>query len=556
MEYNHLLTDIKVSNNDKHMTRRLLENSVWYSGIEQDLQYFYKKEAPRFVRSNQISESLNYFWRSNDNRIRKIHSGIPQLISEKMVDLIVGNGYEIKVEGENEVKYQEELDDILKDNKFKQLLAKSIETESWSGGHSWKISFNPLISEYPIIEMWQPENYTNRVISGRIVEDIFYIYYEKGEQKYRLIEMYGVGDKGAYIDYKLERLHFQGKHQDVETKWIPVPLETLEETADRKRIDFIGYFKKLSLYKPNKLPNSEFRYTVLGESDYAGSYGAFDATDEIISTWIQEFRDGKLHRYFPEEMMIKDSNSKYNYPDDFKKDHILFADSPSENMEKQKIQYSQGELRAEKHIESWKVWLTIILNNAGLSPLTVGATGLESIAASEQSQQEREKVSIRTRNKKIEVWVEFLEDILPRVMDFYHMIKGMKEMPDGTFTVGEVPEVDIKVTFNDYIVKSKRDRTEEVQQGLGTSWSVLTGVKYVHDDMTEREQLAESARIKIENNYNSISQAEASALQAENNENVEMLQEDNIDIIPTGQENTERTTEPINANTPPTEQNE
>jgi len=556
MEYNHLLTDIKVSNNDKHMTRRLLENSVWYSGIEQDLQYFYKKEAPRFVRSNQISESLNYFWRSNDNRIRKIHSGIPQLISEKMVDLIVGNGYEIKVEGENEVKYQEELDDILKDNKFKQLLAKSIETESWSGGHSWKISFNPLISEYPIIEMWQPENYTNRVISGRIVEDIFYIYYEKGEQKYRLIEMYGVGDKGAYIDYKLERLHFQGKHQDVETKWIPVPLETLEETADRKRIDFIGYFKKLSLYKPNKLPNSEFRYTVLGESDYAGSYGAFDATDEIISTWIQEFRDGKLHRYFPEEMMIKDSNSMYNYPDDFKKDHILFADSPSENMEKQKIQYSQGELRAEKHIESWKVWLTIILNNAGLSPLTVGATGLESIAASEQSQQEREKVSIRTRNKKIEVWVEFLEDILPRVMDFYHMIKGMKEMPDGTFTVGEVPEVDIKVTFNDYIVKSKRDRTEEVQQGLGTSWSVLTGVKYVHDDMTEREQLAESARIKIENNYNSISQAEASALQAENNENVEMLQEDNIDIIPTGQENTERTTEPINANTPPTEQNE
>jgi len=556
MEYNHLLTEIKVSNNDKHMTRRLLENSVWYSGIEQDLQYFYKKEAPRFVRSNQISESLNYFWRSNDNRIRKIHSGIPQLISEKMVDLIVGNGYEIKVEGENEVKYQEELDDILKDNKFKQLLAKSIETESWSGGHSWKISFNPLISEYPIIEMWQPENYTNRVISGRIVEDIFYIYYEKGEQKYRLIEMYGVGDKGAYIDYKLERLHFQGKHQDVETKWIPVPLETLEETADRKRIDFIGYFKKLSLYKPNKLPNSEFRYTVLGESDYAGSYGAFDATDEIISTWIQEFRDGKLHRYFPEEMMIKDSNSKYNYPDDFKKDHILFADSPSENMEKQKIQYSQGELRAEKHIESWKVWLTIILNNAGLSPLTVGATGLESIAASEQSQQEREKVSIRTRNKKIEVWVEFLEDILPRVMDFYHMIKGMKEMPDGTFTVGEVPEVDIKVTFNDYIVKSKRDRTEEVQQGLGTSWSVLTGVKYVHDDMTEREQLAESARIKIENNYNSISQAEASALQAENNENVEMLQEDNIDIIPTGQENAERTTEPINANTPPTEQNE
>ena len=42
------------------------------------------------------SDELNYFWATNTDglNVRKIHSGIPQLISEKMVDLIMSNGYE------------------------------------------------------------------------------------------------------------------------------------------------------------------------------------------------------------------------------------------------------------------------------------------------------------------------------------------------------------------------------------------------------------------------------------------------------------------------------
>ena len=547
MQFNPLLTNLESNHNDKHLTRRMLENSVWYSGIEQDIAYFYKTEAPKFVRSNQESESTNYFWANATRDIRRIHSGFPQLISEKMVDLIIGNGYEIKVEGDNEVEYQEELDQILKDNKFKTLLGKSIETESWSGGVAWKLSWNPTLTEYPIIEAWQPENYTNVTQSGRVLQDIFFTYYQKNNKRYRLSEIYGVDkQKGAYIDYKLEQLIYEAKGQDKDARWVDVPMNELEETKDLKRIEFNGYFKRLSMYKPNKTPNSEFRYSMLGESDYAGSYGAFDAIDEIFSTWVQEFRDGKLHRYFPEELMLQDTNGKYNYPDEFKKDHILYADTPSDNAEKQKIQYSQGDLRTNQHIESYKVWAMHILNNAGLSPLTVGATGLESIAASEQSQQEREKVSIRTRNKKIGLWVEFLQDILPTVLEFRLMTKSMIENDDNTYSVKQLPEFDLLVTFNDYIIKSKSDRTAEVQLGLGTSWDILSAVKYVHNDKTEREQLATSARIKIEQGFDSVSQAELSALQAENIDTNEMLEEDGVEIIEVN-ENANRLVEPTNA---------
>ena len=110
---------------------------------------------------------MNYFWAKADSRFRKIHSGFPQLICEKMVHLLIGNGYDITVEGADEEMLQEMLDDILKDNKFKQqIFGKSIETESWSGGIAWKLSWNPQLSEYPIIEAWEPENYSNVIISG------------------------------------------------------------------------------------------------------------------------------------------------------------------------------------------------------------------------------------------------------------------------------------------------------------------------------------------------------------------------------------------------------
>jgi hypothetical protein len=523
---------MKNNYNDKHMTRRILENSVWYSGIEQDIAYFYRKEAKKFWRSGEASESMNYFWGRANTNFRKIHSGFPQLICEKMADLITSTGYEIKVEGKNEEKLQETLDAMLEDNKFRSmLLIKSIETESWSGGVAWKMSWNPLITEYPIIEAWEPENYTNTIVSGRVVEDIFYIYYDLGSLKYRLSEIYGVDLKGAYIDYKLELLVYGRTNTAEKPQWTEAPLSDLEQTKDLKRIEFVGYMKRLSLYKPNKLPNSEFRYSQLGESDYAGSYGAFDAVDEIISTWIQEFRDGKLNRYFPQELVAKNKSGDVNSNDEFNKDHILIADSPSENTDKQKIQYEQGDLRVEKHERSAQYWVGQILNNSGLSPLTVGITGLEAIDAAADSQQEREKVSIRTRNKKIELWTEFLQDYLKTVLEFQLMMEGKTQTEDNTYDVGKLPEFDIIVTFNDYIIKSKHDRTTEVTEGIGSAWDVLSGVKYVHDDMTEREQLALSARIKLEQGYNSISRAELSAMNAENITKEESLVEDGVEII-------------------------
>ena len=41
--------------------------------------------------------AIRSYYATTGLNIRKIHSGLPQLISEKMVDLLLSNGYEFNV---------------------------------------------------------------------------------------------------------------------------------------------------------------------------------------------------------------------------------------------------------------------------------------------------------------------------------------------------------------------------------------------------------------------------------------------------------------------------
>ena len=136
-EYDFLMTPSKHEALNDRFTRSMLINSVWYSGNDLALKRLYERDLPAFKISEMTSEELNYFWAQSTEglNIRKIHSGIPQLISEKMVDLIKSNGYEFNVyEDETYEKRDDEnqlrLENILEDNNFDLWLQEAIETAS------------------------------------------------------------------------------------------------------------------------------------------------------------------------------------------------------------------------------------------------------------------------------------------------------------------------------------------------------------------------------------------------------------------------------------------
>ena len=119
-EYNSLITPNRTIALQDRYTRNMLINSTWYGGNDLELKQLYERDLKSFRIGQFTSEELNYFWAqpTSGTNVRKIHSGIPQLISEKMVDLLISNGYEITVYADDELEEQDEdnqkrLDEIL-----------------------------------------------------------------------------------------------------------------------------------------------------------------------------------------------------------------------------------------------------------------------------------------------------------------------------------------------------------------------------------------------------------------------------------------------------------
>ena len=479
-------------------TRSMVINSKWYGGNDLELKQLYEKDLKAFRIANVTSDELNYFWAQPTTglNVRKVHSGLPQLISEKFVDLIISNGYDITLYkdvdfSERDEDNEERLFNILDDNSFDLLLQEGIETESWAGGVAFKLSFDKSQFKYPILECIQPEEYEPTIKAGRIVEDIFITYYNRNGSLYKLKEKYGVNDIGGYIKYSLEK-----RSGEV---WYETKLSDIEETKDLKDISFRGIFEKFSIYKPNKLPNSEFRSSRLGESDYSGSHGLFDALDEVISTMIQEFRDGKIKNFWPSNLLPVDPVTKTTYmPPALKKDFITYQSGIGEKQQAEEPKMVQGDIHSEKYIETYKKLIEAILNNAGLSPQTVGVTGLESTSASEESQELREKTSIRTRQRKIALWIKTLNKLfeLMLILDDY--------MNDS-----KIGEYIVNVNFSDYKIQTIKDKTNIANSGImNKTWDIKTAVNYIHESLTDDEKVLMAVNIKIENGINTFTKEE------------------------------------------------
>lgn len=496
-EYNIFIAPARHEALRDRFTRTMMINATWYGGNDLELKQLYERDLKSFKIGSFTSDELNYFWAQNTEgtNVRKIHSGIPQLISEKMVDLILANGYEYNVYKDDEFETrdddnQQRLDNILRYNNFSLLLPEAIETESWAGGVAIKLSANTKY-DYPIIEIIQPEEYEPVMEAGRIVGDIFVKYFVRNKETYKLKEYYGVDEQGGFIRYSM--------YHRVGEEWMEASLKDVKETENLEDITFPGLFKKFSIYKPNKLPNSEFKGSKLGESDYSGSQGLFDAIDETLSAMVQEFRDGKIKNFWPSNLLPTDPTTNQQYiPPALKKDFVIYKGGIGQGEQPQKIEQVQGEIHSDKHLETYKKLIETVLNNSGLSPQSIGVTGLESVSASEESQELREKTSIRTRERKIDIWTPTLNEVFILLLMLDDIKNGKK-----------AGEYYVDVVFNDYKIETLKDKTLIAGQGLTSgTWDIKSAVDYVHEEMTDEEKILTRINIKIEKGITAFTKEE------------------------------------------------
>ena len=499
------------SETDKDFSRRITEYRVWSMGNSYVLRRF-------FVGTLEY-RTCNYFWTRAPLSYRMIHSGLPGLICSKMPRILFGNGIAptvsvYKDSGEvdkNKTKAATDYTLQLIDKvKLRDVLTECATNESW-GGHSFiKFSFDTDLSNFPIIEA--ADIMSTEVVKERneTIAIIFKTWYEdkkKGNQqrKYRLDEIYTTDATGdAVIRYELYELT-TGEEKRVPLNSISETQKIVESVNGDDEVVFTGLKGMLAFEKPNKLPSLEFPHSNYGASDFEGATDSFDAVDEAYSTIINEIRDNRTFRYFASHNFRRDKDTgEILTPDDgFTKNFVLTEEDidQEQGVNKNRI-VDQIPDKTEEHKAKYLTAVTVALNKAGLSPYSIGITGLESINQSAESQQERNKVTLETRKAKLELWTPYLSKVLSQLLAFNTYLLntvGVKQddmpLPDMDITLSTVT-----IDFGEYLQDTDKDLVDiwGLAKSQGIS-STQNAVRELHKSWSEKQILDETNVILFEN---------------------------------------------------------
>lgn len=185
---------------------KLAEYRVWYRGNAAELTEFFSSAALQ-----NCAERSRFWHVSGGNAaVRKVHSGLPFLIVDKLAQIVVsdliGVSFDPKEESLSRLWQQ-----IAAENDFDALLYRAVSDTLVVGDGAFKICADPSVSRFPIIEWVPAENVSYEYSRGRLAAVTFSAVY--GE--YVLSERYEPGRVTARL--------FKGERQ--------VPLGTLPQTA-------------------------------------------------------------------------------------------------------------------------------------------------------------------------------------------------------------------------------------------------------------------------------------------------------------------------------------
>ena len=367
-----------------------LRNRLWYRGDPNELEQYFKRVAKEWKGSAKTK-----FWAAEPSKgsaIRKMHTGLPKMITNKLSDIVVADMDKI------ELKEQELWDSISKDNKFPQQVGSCISETLVDGDGAFKISVDTDLSKYPIIEFYGGERVSYVYKRGRLQEIIFHTSYTQDMAEYCLHEHYGRG----FIDYKL----YNARGDEVE-------LNKVEDCAAlQPHNTFAGDYimgVPVMFFK-------SIKYKGRGESVFTSKNDDFDALDEVVSQWIDAIRKGRVYRYIPKHMLPRDTDTgEILSPHVFDNDYIEAGASLAEDA-KEVVTLSQADINYAAYVESYASFMDMCLQGI-ISPGTLGID-LKKTDNSE-SQREKEKATITSCNKIVDVLTEIIPEVVSVCMMTY-----------------------------------------------------------------------------------------------------------------------------------------
>lgn len=376
-------------------TDYVLMNRIWYRADPNELSQFYKSLGPGGANDSRFW----YITPPSGQTIRKIHTGLPQLIINMLTDIVIDDSLGVSLVHNDDVEgnaghTKEEIElweEITKDNNFFELIKDATKEVLIVGDGAFKLSIDTEISKYPIIEFYAGSDVDYKYKRGRLMEVIFKTEYrDEKDDEYTLEEYYGKG----YVKYKL----FNDKGAEV-------PLHTIDELKGLVDVTFEGDY---IMAVPLKVIKSS-KYKNRGQSIIDGKYDSFDALDEVVSEWLDAIRLGRAEKWIPEDLIPRDKDGNMMPYNPITNQHYTL-EQPMEENAKIIPTVVQPDIAAEPLFKSYCQYLDMCLMGV-VSPSTLGID-VKKLDNSE-AQREKEKATLYTRNKIISA----LTEVIPKVAD-------------------------------------------------------------------------------------------------------------------------------------------
>lgn len=452
----------------EYTTRQVntLKNQLWYRGDPVELEQFWKQLAGGASAgdSNVIGAMFWAATPSGDVRVRKVHSGLPRMIADKLAGIVAEDMRTPDMEQVLLTRWEE----IAKDLDFQELLKDAISRTLAEGDGAFKISVDSELTNVPLVEFYAGNCVDFVYKRGKLQEVQFFTDYEgKDNQSYRLVEYYGKG----YVRYKL----FNREEHEVE-------LSIVEEAKDLKDVIFAGEFLMaipLRFYRSVK-------YKGRGDSLFETKSDAFDAFDEVLSTWVDAMRGGRVKQYIPENLIPRNEETGALQKPDVFNPYLAKAASLQEDAES-KIEVVQGDVKFDGLIASYTTILDWCLLGI-ISPSTLGIDVKKLDNA--DSQREKEKTTLYTRD----VIIGVLAKIVPL------LIQTVLQVDDTLKNATPAGEYENTVEWGQYASPAFDTMVETV--GKAKTYGIMSLEQCIEelygDSMSEEDKVEEIARLKAE----------------------------------------------------------
>lgn len=464
-EYN-MAQNLALLSNDNSVIREFFQ-------IEQPKYFkdtFLAMTSPKFMAYYQDGQAFTYF------------GLIPMIVNAK-VNLVASAGFTCKSD-------DKEVDDVLNKAKEECELEDKFRTgaywESGIGDVAFRVSVDMSVSDNPIIDVIEPQffevNYVHGKIKSFVIKEV-----SKEDPDYEMREIHHKNEAGyVCIDY---RYYANGKYVDVDDDGLmkECALKFSEPLPKSKVLPFRDF---LVIFKKNANNNQLYRGE-RGVPDIQGLVSIEDALTESASDLIDAIRKGGVKEYVSDELIPQDMKGNDLRLNHFNKTVITTKGSSTAGESQDLWKVVQGDIKWEAYTRTIQNLMSIGINKAGLSPTTLGLTGLESINSSQESQDAREKPSMRTREIALNSWRKTLKELLNRYLQVRDYMQGL--------SIIDYSDV-INITFNEYTNPTLENVTDvlakQVQTGLK---SQMTAIKDLNEGMSEKQVEQEYEQIQAEN---------------------------------------------------------